>query len=180
MIFTGASALFTLVLTIIIIYQTYSLHKKQQKLEKKQLKVNVYKYRHEVYRNLITVFDYCYNLKMHDEWESFRDLSVKDLKQINELVISRTNGFSSSVEDVINGAKHLFNKDIAEEINYVNNRFGIIVTTFNILQDDSSDIPEGFNDNCIRLIVHSIYEVDSKKDELINLLDEELDISNLE
>lgn len=88
-IFSAIGVISTFVLTIIIIAQTSKLNKKQQKLEKsindsqlalqkRQLKLDMYAYRREMYINLISFFDFCDIIKQFVDKDFFHTLEMNE------------------------------------------------------------------------------------------------------
>ena len=202
MIFTGVSALFTLVLTTIIIIQTSKLHKNQQNLERhieknqgelqkklnqsqiemqqRQIKLDVYKYRREVYLSLIKVFRFC------DSIENAIN-TVKSIKQspsnfLQMLIINKKQYVEGNSDflDILLESKHLFDDIIYEKIKATTEYFNLILSCTAILEYNTKDEDFDFAMQTMKSCIECIEKICEEKNILLQLLEHELNVSNLE
>ena len=202
MVFTGASALFTLVLTIIIIRQTSKLHKNQQELEERldknqselqeklnqsqiemqqrQLKLDVYEYRREVYLGLTKIFNLCSSIEGLMNELQIDTFAPSDFVVILEKEMSEHVGDSSEIVFSLNESKHLFNDEILNRIEIVNKNFKAILSCITILNFYKSAEDEKIPKTVTKSGIIYINTICNEKEKLIELLDKELDVSCLE
>lgn len=178
----------TTVLTGVIIWQTYSLHKKQQELEErinnsqlemqqKQLRLEIYNYRRTVYSHLIRVFDFCSRFqRLYDMFDEKDDMVQKFLLSF-KVSCSDYSKWEFDFEEAINNAKHIFDNNLYLKIEEVFRSFEIVI---NIKEIAESDIKSGVN--FVKYIVSEsikiIESINIQKDTILDMLDEELNVSH--
>lgn len=178
----------TTVLTGVIIWQTYRLHKKQQELEErinnsqlemqqKQLRLEIYNYRRTVYSHLIRVFDFCSRFqRLYDMFDEKDDMVQKFLLSF-KVSCSDYSKWEFDFEEAINNAKHIFDNNLYLKIEEVFRSFEIVI---NIKEIAESDIKSGAN--FVKYIVSEsikiIESINIQKDTILDMLDEELNVSH--
>lgn len=202
MVFTGASALFTLVLTIIIIRQTSKLHKNQQELEERldksqselqeklnqsqiemqqrQIKLDVYEYRREVYLGLTKIFNLCSSIKSLMDELKIDTFEPDEFLLILEKEMSEHIADNSDIVYSLKESKHLFNVEIFERIKIVDENFKAILSCITILNFYKGNEDDKISETITKSGIRYVKTICNEKEELIELLDKELDVSNLE
>ena len=195
----------TSLLTGVIIWQAFKLNKSQQQLEERlnrnqselqeklnqsqiemqqrQLKLDVYEYRRSVYLKITRVFS------AFSVIESFlKDAKIKTVEptELIKLVDKEFNEVDRlDISESLKESKHLFNNVIFEKIKSVDTDFELIMNCIYIIkyynrQDSINKDDDKFLQSLSNMSVDSIHAIIREKDELIMLLDDELDVSNLE
>lgn len=195
----------TSILTGVIIWQSYRLHKNQNALEEKlnqsqldmqkmlnktqtemqqrQLKLDVYEYRREIYLCLSKIFSFV------DAFNSLLnavDGSALNPSQYTFLLENIENEYidsGSNLSERLLEAQHLFSDQIYKKINDVANKYNMIIKSIPIIkfhEKAEQYIDEDFANEIMNLSIKFIGEICEEKDSIIELLDKELDVSNLE
>ena len=153
----------SLVVSIIAIKRTG----KQQKLDEYKLKI-------DIYNSINKVFDYCQFLKQSDNWLNLLDYSAKQAKVINESFINNADLNERVISETLNNAKHLFEKDIANDIEEIRTKFLITVNCFKVLDADEKN--QAFNKKAIETALDSIYYICKQQKKIIDELNENIKV----
>ena len=185
------SFIVTTVLTIYIIRQTTRLNKRQQNLERminqsqiemqqRQLKLDVYEYRREVYLGLTKIFNLCSSIKRLMDELKIDAFEPDEFVLILENEMSENVGDGSDIVYSLKESKHLFNAEIFNRIKIVDENFKAILSCITILNFQKGNGDYKFSENITKSGICYIKTICNEKEELIELLDKELDVSNLE
>lgn len=150
------------VLTIFIILQTKKLNDKQQELDKalnesqnelqqRQLKLDLYNYRRDVYVNLAKIYEFTKIAKVFlfdGEKDIYSNVPSKaeSILRITGYIVRIDN---SDVSSALAESNCLFSKEVSDKINYTNHNFAMIWITLNQLSNKKKIIKN--NKSKIRL-----------------------------
>lgn len=209
LVFSLLSIGITTLLTVLII-QTNRLNKKQQKLDKtlnesqrelqlalnqsqrelqqRQLKLDLYNYRREVYRNILKVYTFCSNTQFFFEYEDYKKLTPKTIEKYHRINEQISYDNPSELSQILIEAKYLFPEDVSNIVLQIQKDFDTLLGDMNapkklyniITQEErktklSPLIEEKMTDAQNR--VKSILDT---KEFIIERISSELDISKLE
>lgn len=193
------SVIVSSVLTALIIIQTKKLTKKQQELDKalnesqrelqqRQLKLDLYNYRREVYRNILKVYTFCINTQFFFEYENYKKLTPKTIEEYHRINEQMSYDNPAELSQILIEAKYLFPEDISDIILQIQKDFDTLLgdmnapqKLYNIMKEEQRQtklaplIEEKMTDAQNR--VKSILDT---KDFIIEKISSELDISKLE
>lgn len=195
----------TSLLTGVIIWQAFKLNKSQQQLEERlnrnqselqeklnqsqiemqqrQLKLDVYEYRRSVYLAITRIFSAFSVIESFFKKANIKTVKPMELVKLVDKEFNEVNRLS--ISESLKESKHLFNNEIFEKINSVDIDFELIMNCIYIIkhykrQDSINKDDDKFLQSLSNMSVDSIHAIIREKDELIMLLDDELDVSNLE
>ena len=117
----------TTVLTGVIIWQTYSLHKKQQELEerinnsqlemqKRQLKVEVFDKRRKIRTVLYGISDFCDNYMKLLEPSKHEEISVSYYSMTFKILENKQIQNEINLDELVSDSKNLFDNELYELI----------------------------------------------------------------
>lgn len=186
----------TAVLTFIIIYQTRKNNNAVQKLEKqisdrdvdlqrKQLKLELFPYKREIYRNLISVFSFCEMYENLDRKISLKDKSAKQLYDIVDAIREQMGIDKYNIRKDLLESKYIFPERIANEIINTANRFEEFSSSFSILRTMDDQLTEEEKEEIIPEMIertlltarNNYVEIEKRKHYLINQILTDMDIS---
>lgn len=187
------------VLTIFIILQTKKLNDKQQELDKalnesqreiqqRQLKLDLYNYRREIYRNILKVYTFCGNTQFFFEYEDYKKLTPKTIEEYHRINEQMSYDNPSELSQILIEAKYLYPEDISDIVLQIQKDFDTLLgdmnapkKLYNIMTEEerktklSPLIEKKMTDAQNR--VKSILDT---KEFIIERISSELDISKLE
>lgn len=202
LVFSLFSIGITSLLTVLIIIQTKKLTKKQQELDKvlnesqrelqqRQLKLDLYNYRRDVYVNLAKIYEFTKIANVflfEDEKDIYSDVPAK-AKSILEITGYIVRIDNSDVSSVLAESNCLFSEKISSEINFINHDFAMIWITLNQLSNKNEENKKQQKQNStegivIKAMVNDLqFKIDQilkHKDTVMDNIKSELDVSNLE
>lgn len=190
------------VLTIFIILQTNRLNKKQQKLDKalnesqrelqqRQLKLDLYNYRRDVYVNLANIYEFTkianiFMFGVKKDIYSDASIEAKFILEIAGYIVKINN---SDISSVLAESNFLFSDKVSNQINFIYHEFLKIWITLNQLSNKNEKNKEQQElNNDIDIVTKETvddlkYRIDKilkHKDVVMNDIKSELDVSNLE
>lgn len=186
------------VLTIFIILQTKKLNDKQQELDKalnesqnelqqRQLKLDLYNYRREVYVNLAKIYEFTKIAKVFlfdDEKDIYSNVPTK-AKMILEITGYIVRIDNSDISSVLAESNCLFSKEISKHIDSINHDFEIMWIYLNQLanpkeRQEQNDTIDTITKEMVDNLQFKIDQILKHKDFVMDSIKEELDVANLE
>lgn len=202
LVFSLFSIGITSLLTVLIIIQTKKLTKKQQELDKvlnesqrelqqRQLKLDLYNYRRDVYVNLAKIYEFTKIAKVFlfdGEKDIYSNVPAKaeSILRVTGYIVRIDN---SDVSSVLAESNCLFSEKISKQINFINHDFAMIWITLNQLSNRKDENKEQEEQNSTEdLIIRSmvndlqfkIEQILNHKDTVMDDIKAELDVANLE
>ena len=193
---SGFEMIITAVLTFIIIYQTKKNNDAVQKLEKqisnrdvdlqrKQLKLELFPYKREIYRHLLSVFSFCEMYEDLDRKISLKDKSAKQLYDIVDTIREQMGIDKNNIRKDLLESKYIFPERIANEIINTANRFEEFSSSFSILRTMDDQLTEEEKEEIIPEMIertlltarNNYVEIEKRKHYLINQILTDMDIS---
>lgn len=186
---------FTLILTGIIIYQTSknsrkqleltkNINQQQKSIQKRQLKVDIYPYKREIYVHLTKVYEFTHTL--NNLFERI-DLKIKSGKDIFGIYQNLQKQFVPDVFETLwrlRESKYIMPSSLCNNIDLIRTNFDEILTllySFNLYADILT--PEEFDEikiSSLEKIEASCKIILSNRNLIESMIIEELNISNLE
>lgn len=202
LVFSLLSIGITSLLTVLIIIQTKKLTKKQQELDKvlnesqrelqqRQLKLDLYNYRRDVYVNLAKIYKFTKIAKVFlfdGEKDIYSNVPSKaeSILRITGYIVRIDN---SDVSSALAESNCLFSKVVSDKINYTNHNFAMIWITLNQLSNKKEDNKEQQKQNktedieikeMVDDLKFQIGRIEKDKIFVMDSIKAELDVANLE
>ena len=193
---SGFEMIITAVLTFIIIYRTKKNNDAVQKLEKqisdrdvdlqrKQLKLELFPYKREIYRHLISVFSFCEMYENLDRKISLKDKSAKQLYDIVDTIREQIGIDKNNIRKDLLESKYIFPERISAEIINLANRFEELFSSFSLLRTLDEQLSEKEKEEILPEMIERTLltarkdyaEIEKCKSYLVNQILADMDIS---
>lgn len=194
-IFGSINVILTFILTLIIIRQTNKLNAQQADLEKKlndknesltkrQLKMEAFPYKRELYLNLFKVLEFT---RFIDENLLSLDLSKKSLKDLNaiyEITVETYLGDVNRIFSSLREAEYILPSNISPTVQFINIRYNDLCGKFIVCKTLHNMIPKEKEEEVKLEMIKGIKEdctfINSKVGFIQSIMHHELDISTID